>query len=341
MKMKSKLLAVTCMLVVSVLMMSTASFAWFTISTAPEISGLDTTVVTNENLEIALASNYESLTAMQTAKGVPGASAIADTGKMTTWGNLIDLKATSDTATKTAYENLIKILRPAQLSLKDGSNIPEGQTKPTVNTFQYPTYGADGRPSNFANLNTDSTVSMGNLSVSDGTNTEVYGYYIDVWFRSNMGGAVTFTSGETAGIGVERSDEGAVGKGSYIESTNRVLADNLRVAVQVLAKATWDYAGAATVTLTTGDATAITQMTTTQSTAEGEKYTNKITGTVTTLTANEAQLVRIYVYLDGAKVTNAAASIDTAIVNGTLNLQFTMANVDHSMDGQNNNKPTA
>ena len=51
---KSKLIAAICMLLVSSIMMVSTTYAWFTLSTAPEVTGINTSVGANGNLEMAL-----------------------------------------------------------------------------------------------------------------------------------------------------------------------------------------------------------------------------------------------------------------------------------------------
>ena len=50
---KTKLVAAVVMLLVATIMMTSASFAWFTISTAPEVQNLDVSITATKNLEIA------------------------------------------------------------------------------------------------------------------------------------------------------------------------------------------------------------------------------------------------------------------------------------------------
>ena len=50
---RKKLLAAIAMLLVAVIMTVSSTYAWFTLSTAPEVKGITTTVGANGNLEIA------------------------------------------------------------------------------------------------------------------------------------------------------------------------------------------------------------------------------------------------------------------------------------------------
>lgn len=107
---KERVAAVALLLVLSMVMLTSASFAWLTISRAPEVSGVNTTVAANGNLEIALASG-DGTTA-------PGESKVGDssaakgqsiTKSNLTWGNLVNLGDPSY-----GLENLT--MRPAQLN---------------------------------------------------------------------------------------------------------------------------------------------------------------------------------------------------------------------------------
>ena len=80
---RSKLLAAVAMLLVASFMVVSSTYAWFTLSTAPEVTGITTQVGANGNLEIAL----------NTTNTLPGNGTgltnVVD--KNATWGNIIDL----------------------------------------------------------------------------------------------------------------------------------------------------------------------------------------------------------------------------------------------------------
>ena len=126
---RERVIAVALLLAMSVAMMTSATFAWITLSRAPEVSGVSTTVAANGNLEIALATGNGTV--------APGESKVGDssaaenqtiTGANVTWGNLVNL---SDPV----YGLNQMALRPALLS--------------DYNLNRYPLYGAsygkDGR----------------------------------------------------------------------------------------------------------------------------------------------------------------------------------------------------
>ena len=102
---KEKVVAVAVLLALSVTMMASVSFAWYTMSFAPELSGVNTTVSSNGSLEIALSGSDGR---------EPGTSLVGDSfaaenqtthNANITWGNLINLSGNY------GIENLI--LRPA------------------------------------------------------------------------------------------------------------------------------------------------------------------------------------------------------------------------------------
>lgn len=102
---KKKLMGAVCMLLVASIMMVSSTYAWFTLSTAPEITGISTSVGANGNLEMALLNGVENGTDTdadtyaETAriKSGVGTSMANTTAGWTvqqanlTWGNLVDL----------------------------------------------------------------------------------------------------------------------------------------------------------------------------------------------------------------------------------------------------------
>ena len=118
---RSKLVAAVAMLLVGVFMVISSSYAWFTLSTAPEVSGIHTSVGANGNLEMALVPS-EGMAAIPE-------SAVGQTGMNETWGNLVDLSLNGG------------------YGLNDIQLMPSRMTV-TGDKFDYlsvPTYGADGR----------------------------------------------------------------------------------------------------------------------------------------------------------------------------------------------------
>lgn len=121
---KERVMAMALMLVMSMAMMTSATFAWLTISRAPELTNVATTLASNGNLEIALVP-------VDGAK--PADSKVGDTNlpiveRNLTWGNLVNLSDASY-----GLENLT--LRPAQLNTSALADSP----------LYAATYGQDGR----------------------------------------------------------------------------------------------------------------------------------------------------------------------------------------------------
>lgn len=95
---KKKLMGAVCMLLVASIMMISATYAWFTLSTAPEITGITTSVGANGNLEMALLNNttYDDLSQIKSAVGdSKDTDGKSITEANVTWGNLVDLSDTS------------------------------------------------------------------------------------------------------------------------------------------------------------------------------------------------------------------------------------------------------
>lgn len=125
---RNKLFAAIAMLLVSSIMMVSTTYAWFTLSTAPEVQGITTTVGSNGNLEIALSPANGSADGITSAMGDSNAAWVQ---KNLTWGNLLNL---SDSSYKLSE---IKLL-PARLNGTVGGTI-------AVSPLKTPVYGADGR----------------------------------------------------------------------------------------------------------------------------------------------------------------------------------------------------
>lgn len=168
---KQKLMAAVAMLMVSFLMLTSASYAWFTISVTPEVKNITTTVQANENFEIALGTDDEV---------EPGETDHDDglkddpTEKDQTWG-----------ATVTSLTEL-KGLGPAELGTL------EGASEATINVAEY---GDDGRPAGLAAV-TPGTIEDGVATLTDAEG-HVVGQKILLWLRSNTKGNVTV---EVSGI---------------------------------------------------------------------------------------------------------------------------------------------
>jgi len=117
------------LLALSVIMLTSASFAWLTISRAPEVSQVATNVAANGNLEIALATGNGTTPPEESKVGDSAAATDKDVMVAnTTWGNLVNLNDA-----RYGLDNLV--LRPAKL------NTTTLISKPLIGAK----YGSDGR----------------------------------------------------------------------------------------------------------------------------------------------------------------------------------------------------
>ena len=93
-----KLMAAISMLLVSAILMCLTSYAWFILSTAPEVSNLKTTAGANGALEIALAGTTVADGIARPSE--PNKMGVGTSGSLinqpisvanTFWGNLVDI----------------------------------------------------------------------------------------------------------------------------------------------------------------------------------------------------------------------------------------------------------
>jgi len=137
---KSKLMAAICMLLVSSIMMVSSTYAWFTLSTAPEVTGITTAVGANGNLEMALLPADGTIDTINQNSGV-GNSQDPINERNTTWGNLVDVSSET-------YYGLQNItLYPSALNTATAGVDEYGNPTELHSEFflATPTYGADGR----------------------------------------------------------------------------------------------------------------------------------------------------------------------------------------------------
>lgn len=183
---RSKLMAAASMLMVGVIMMVSSTYAWFTLSTAPEVKNISTTVAGNGSLEIALVPTSGNLGEIKA--GAVGEKATV--GKNVMWGNQIDLSDDS-------YGLSSIVLQPASLNMQAEENgTPEFVAAKPLTVAAY---GYDGR---IASLN-DSDVGVKGMDntkgfaednyygvraigkLTDSKVTTTYGYVVDLALRVN------------------------------------------------------------------------------------------------------------------------------------------------------------
>lgn len=140
---RKKLMGAVAMLLVASIMVVSSTYAWFTLSTAPEITGISTSVGANGNLEIALL-NSSTAADMSTITSAVGDSSDAAGRTVTeaniTWGNLVDLSDSS-------YGTGSFVLNPARLNAHPADDT---QTLDAGGILLTAKYGNDGRVSELA-----------------------------------------------------------------------------------------------------------------------------------------------------------------------------------------------
>ena len=136
-RLRERIVTASILLLIAVIMLTTVSFSWLTLSTNPEATNITTAIASNGTLEIALA------TGSRLDPTEPDASKIGD-GNLPivkgnhTWGNMINLSDPSY-----GLGNLV--LRPAGLNTDDLFNSPlygadyqeTGRQEGFINSFRY------------------------------------------------------------------------------------------------------------------------------------------------------------------------------------------------------------
>ena len=198
---KQKLIASALMLTVATAMMSTSTFAWFAISTAPEVKEIETSMEATDAFEIALGTDGTK---------APKESELGDaTTGDTTWG-----------ATVTGVENATGLNFPVQLS---------------TGKFQAPIYNDSGRPGALGDLAiTEGTITSGMSTVTTDINGETKNVasLTLLWLRSNKAitGATATLDGVTA-TGGTNVTEANVGVAIEIDGKITELTDGTPIAI--------------------------------------------------------------------------------------------------------------
>lgn len=163
---RNKLTAAIAMLLISSIMMVSSTYAWFTLSTAPEVTGITTSVGANGNLEMALLTTETFANMGSIGSAVGSSSAAQEVNKANiTWGNLVDLS--------TGYGLNDIALMPAALNATYTAGEGDTQTLTGVdvtNPLKTAEYGADGRVAN-VDITTVSAVLSGSAFAYGETQT--------------------------------------------------------------------------------------------------------------------------------------------------------------------------
>lgn len=137
--MRSKLYSAVAMLLVASTLLVTSSYAWFVMSTAPEVTGIQTQVGANGALEIALLDKESWNDLSRLDMGDIDENADGQTTQANlTWGNLVDLNS--------ATYGLSQItLLPSRLFISASGEAGNTFTVNANTLLKTPVYGEDGR----------------------------------------------------------------------------------------------------------------------------------------------------------------------------------------------------
>lgn len=140
---KGKLVSAVAMLLVAIVMVVSSTYAWFTLSTAPEVSGIQTSIGANGALEIWLNTSDNT-----------------DTNY--THGNIVELSAA-----KYGLQNIV--LLPSVLQLNDNGTINN-------HYVSIPQYGANGKFTELSHERTEAGIfADGNFTANNGTGVRAVG----------------------------------------------------------------------------------------------------------------------------------------------------------------------
>ena len=145
---RERIMASAMLLLVSLSMVVSASFAWMSISTAPEVSMMATTVASNGNLEIALAGGLVSEDREEPEEVDIGQSSSTQGQNLVaanvTWGNLVNLSDSSYGLSQIS-------LRPSKLSDTTPSRTPlygvdytlDGRIQEATDYYRFASWGEE------------------------------------------------------------------------------------------------------------------------------------------------------------------------------------------------------
>lgn len=350
---KERLYAALSMLIICSVLLVQASYAWLTLSNAPEVTSVGNTAVANGSLEIALLNDVTSVDLSKITSGVGSSKDVTDvTIANESWGNLVDLKDSSYGLNKI-------ILLPARLNLSSETEIEE-------EILQTVTYGKDGRATETLENTTTASYSSNNAFDSKGIGVQAigigeqalvngeyvptventYGYIMNFVVRTNVEDAKLLL--QTDAVDRVYSDGAGLtmGNGSCMqlisnnptemteEQMKNLLSAVRVVFVQPETEGYTVYAiGAFDMDMATVSTTISINDTVkaplylydySKSEYGGVQVENKKNnGEIVSLKKNAAQKISVIVYLDGDMVSNAMVDYaSTKSMSGALNLQF-------------------
>ena len=205
-ELRERVIAVALLLAMSASMLASASFAWITLSTAPEVSGMATTVAANGNLEIALAQGESMKNGVPVAAKEPNETAIGDSSVIQgivnsniTWGNLVNLSEPEYGVNKIE-------LRPALLNNTNRNKYPlhgatygtDGRVEDTSQRYEYTSYQIIDEALGIKDFAAGDKAKYGVRAISTVTYDEQVGNAIMEEFALSVSNAYSNTDGNLA-----------------------------------------------------------------------------------------------------------------------------------------------
>ena len=214
--MKKKLIASAVSLAMALVMLTSASFAWFTVSTAPEINNIKVQMTATKNLEIAEATD------MGTTE--PGEVTANDGTTESTWGSVVNFAASDAAAVTVNFPATID-----GAAIKTINYNSTGRTAGLTATVAAPTTLANGVGKYTA------SVTMPSGSAASKDIAIVYG----CWLRSNVDVSdltMTITPPASAKFSVayKIGTGGTLTKAASNEVTNLSLTADAKTFVQII-----------------------------------------------------------------------------------------------------------
>ena len=163
---KRKIIIAASILLVCVLLLISVSYAWFTMSVAPEVNGVTTNIGANGSLEIALLNDITFMDPSKISTAVGNSSAVVDaTVSNLYWGSLLDL---SDNGYGLTSIPLI----PSRLNVYSNG---EGGATVGSSMLLVPDYSTDGRFNSIITDTVSAVYSKDQTSFIYSTSSQSYG----------------------------------------------------------------------------------------------------------------------------------------------------------------------
>ena len=226
---RKKFTAALSMLLVAAILMVGSTYAWFTLSTAPEVKGITTSIGANGNLEIALLNfdAYKSTAAdLDIVSNVGDSMEVQDkTEANLTWGNLVDLSDPSYGLSNIILNQAaLNITNPTAAGTAADPFIIGSNNDQSI--LKIARYGSDGRVIDVLGETTSGAYSAGNfttdsiaagvraIGVSSGLNAR------DAAFNAALNLVTSYASNARNAASASLSGHGAVLTAMMVKAAN-------------------------------------------------------------------------------------------------------------------------